>query len=74
MSEKERLVEYLERHYDVRHELTQAMLENLADYLLERFTFPPCKVGDIIHQVGTDGKIYSSRIKKSYLRNGQRFV
>ncbi len=68
MTDKERLIELLDRYYSEESAtwffyFTEEECEKIADYLLKNgVVVLPCKVGDTIYQ--TDGvRVYESKIK-----------
>lgn len=55
LEQREKLIELLEWHYDVSHELTVAGIENLADYLLANgVVVLPCRCEKCEYKDGED--------------------
>ena len=72
MTDRDRLIEMIQNSVNgcARH-----WAEIIADYLLANGVLvPPCKVGDMVYEVGTDKEIYQSTITKIiYDTNGIAF-
>lgn len=75
MEQKARLVELLERHHDASHELTAAMLENLADYLLKNGIMVPLRqVGESLYVI-EGGEVWGCKVSEVTLRSdGTQFI